>query len=473
VDIGVFDLQVTDFFSRNKVLGSSHGNPGYDYFAQHFEKSLENHANSWYGGWGCMMHLLFFPTRKSKHMTTNNAWQRHLKNFRSSHPGLTLKESMRAASLTYRGTAGNKAYKSITLLNKGPLPHDLNEKIINYAKAKKEFERTLKECHDMYNDLHFEKGYDVTVLDTCFLPQNEYQINHLKMEDEFYLNFVIGPRARSVLVDTFKSMTELRLLEITDSGDDDTIADLLQAISNNSNIKEMYLTLINNNVDVKTVRGITGLMKKKKVDGLWLKQKGKEFKKKALNAISSVADSGLKQLTLELDMQLDGVILLSKILVKNKSITNLGIENSSIHGEKFIQISKSIKKSNIKDLNLYQNGLQDADMIPMQNLLRRSKLRLTHLYLNYNKIGDIGARYLSEVIARNLNIQYLDLTGNKIGDAGAILIALAWVSKDRTRHSTLYNVLLLNDNPGYDYFAEYFEDHWISRRRLGLHGAIV
>lgn len=313
-------------------------------------------------------------------------------------------------------------------------------------------------------------------LDTCFLPQNEYQINYLRKNVRFNLDFVIGQRARSVLVDTFKLMTELKLLSISNSGDDDTIADLLRTISNNSHLQRFNLLLNNNiNVDVKTVRAITGLLKKRKISAMLLRQEGEDFGKNAMKAISSVKDSGLEVLKLELDMGLDGVISLSKMLVKNKSITQLTIENSSINAEKLLQISKSIKTSSVTELGLPGNGLQDADMIPMQNLLRRSKLRLSVLHLSHNKIGDVGARYLSEVIARNLNIKYLDLTHNVIGEVGARLIALAWVSKGRTHLSTIRRYrnwyrfldLHMNGNPGYAYFAEHFERHWRSMQNRG------
>ncbi|XP_035458665.2 leucine-rich repeat-containing protein 71-like [Spodoptera frugiperda] len=122
--------------------------------------------------------------------------------------------------------------------------------------------------------------------------------------------------------------------------------------------------------------------------------------------------------------------------------------NSGLHAAAIYEISKILPKSNITEICLDYSYVSEANyyiLLKYENLkhLSLSKcsinddclklitaelsrinptLKLCALNLATNRITDVGAKYLAEMLRYNRNIGYLNLADNMIGDEGAISI---------------------------------------------------
>ena len=168
------------------------------------------------------------------------------------------------------------------------------------------------------------------------------------------------------------------------------------------------------------------------------KDKEEEVVEKILENILKNEGNGLENLNLsqcklgtKKSMQ-----LLEKIIIKNKNLKNLEINNRGIFKECFnIDISniKDVKLTNcqiktinylsLDKLNLSNNNICLDGLKKLSNLLSDEKCSLTKLNLNNNLIGDDGCATLSEGIAKNNSLISLNLSANNILNKGVVEIA--------------------------------------------------
>ncbi|KAF9418641.1 hypothetical protein HW555_004607 [Spodoptera exigua] len=111
---------------------------------------------------------------------------------------------------------------------------------------------------------------------------------------------------------------------------------------------------------------------------------------------------------------------LSKMLTKF-NITEICLDSTYVPEGNYHILLKNV---NLKHLSLSKCSINDAILKPMALELSRIETtsKLCALNLTTNKITDIGAKYLAQVLRTNRNIGYLNLADNMIGDDGAISI---------------------------------------------------
>ena len=97
-------------------------------------------------------------------------------------------------------------------------------------------------------------------------------------------------------------------------------------------------------------------------------------------------------------------------------------------------------------LDLGDNNVGDKGAELLRDSLKGTKCELTVLYLDFNKIGDIGAKHLSDAIKDNCKLTWLHLGRNNIGDQGAEYLSNAL--KDRNRKLPRLRVRLGSSQQG-------------------------
>ena len=144
----------------------------------------------------------------------------------------------------------------------------------------------------------------------------------------------------------------------------------------------------------------------------------------------------------------EGVTAVAKMLVENKTLTELVLYNCHISSEGAVELAAALCKSTtLNDLNLSYNPIGEhvegvtavAKMLVENKTLTRLDLRdchissegavklatalcknstLNHLYLNRNPIGVEGASSMSDMLQHNTSLEYLDLRDDSVGEEG-------------------------------------------------------
>ena len=112
--------------------------------------------------------------------------------------------------------------------------------------------------------------------------------------------------------------------------------------------------------------------------------------------------------------------LLMPIRVKMK-LRHLDLSSNNIGDEGARYVSKSIHgMRELRHLDLSSNNIGDEGAKYLSQSIGYHMSKLRHLDLSSNNIGDEGAKYLSESIGYHMSkLRHLDLSSNNIGDEGA------------------------------------------------------
>jgi Ran GTPase-activating protein (RanGAP) involved in mRNA processing and transport len=78
----------------------------------------------------------------------------------------------------------------------------------------------------------------------------------------------------------------------------------------------------------------------------------------------------------------------------------------------------------LEHLNLNKVGMTDKGIIALANAVKDHPC-LSELYIDNNKIGRVGAKFLGECFKQNMTIQTISMSGNSMGSRGAAALAEA------------------------------------------------
>ena len=80
--------------------------------------------------------------------------------------------------------------------------------------------------------------------------------------------------------------------------------------------------------------------------------------------------------------------------------------------------------TNLQRVDLYENNMTDAQLLPIVDAIRGHHNKLEELRLDDNNIGDVGCEAIATLLGDpSCNLRTLGLSYNQIGDAGATAIA--------------------------------------------------
>lgn len=106
-------------------------------------------------------------------------------------------------------------------------------------------------------------------------------------------------------------------------------------------------------------------------------------------------------------------------------LERLDLSANDLRGGVSALASYIMRNSNLRELNLYNNSVDDGSWVDLMAVLGRAS-QLTSLNLGFNNMGVHGAAGLSEAIIRDGglgNLSELYLGSNDLGDCGACAIA--------------------------------------------------
>ena len=260
-----------------------------------------------------------------------------------------------------------------------------------------------------------------------------------------------------ILTDKFNSLYIRLSNTLTDSN---TLGKLLRKISFKRQFKTLGFYLKNLNEDLLNVfLDYLGKMQESLVN-LKLKIKFDEDKKGVVVTEKILENllkgtGGLDNLTFE-EFNFsneNSMILLEKVVVKNKNLKNLIIYNSNIHNRCFsIDVSNvinvkinhcelfSINFLPLDVLNISNNNISKDGIKKLVELLSDEKCTLAKLNLSNNYIGDEGSIILSQGISKNNSLIAINLSSNYILNAGVIEIAKSL--KSETGNKTIKKINL-------------------------------
>lgn len=135
----------------------------------------------------------------------------------------------------------------------------------------------------------------------------------------------------------------------------------------------------------------------------------------------------------------EGVQAIATGMVKhNKALVELNLSESGIGDVALGALSKVWAALNsglrLRSVDLSANGITDEGVAVLCTALVRNPVAaLAYLNLNFNRIGDIGARALSLCLASNKNLTMLHLRKNGISTQGAAALKAAWIETGHKR----------------------------------------
>ena len=135
----------------------------------------------------------------------------------------------------------------------------------------------------------------------------------------------------------------------------------------------------------------------------------------------------------------EGLQAIAAGLVKhNKSVVKLNMSECGISDAGLDALSKVWAALNIglrlRSVDLAANGITDEGVAVLCTALVRNPVAaLAYLNLNFNRVGDIGARALSLCLASNKNLVMLKLRKNGISTQGAAALKAAWIETGHKR----------------------------------------
>lgn len=299
------------------------------------------------------------------------------------------------------------------------LPHDIAKEIISIntpylpkerkKQDAKDHENLLEEqpdCKDFYQKrgLYYTKCFLYNTKDPT--QPNTYQVEALKKKKKIEIFEPLNGASYHVLLPVLKRTRKLRYLEIYNQFDmtDAEYKKIFEALAENQDLTEDFSLVLSNlhNLGSESLSGIEKLISKKKIHTFYLQATSDSyFDKKArtdfgdylAEAISKSIPKHafLKQLNLRgWGLQDDkGVFLLAKMLLNNKSLRYLTLDNNGIGNRGFTHICNALKlNTSLLELSLSQNDIDDAAMNEFYNALRQNKT-LKIIKLDRNRIRDL------------------------------------------------------------------------------------
>jgi len=119
-------------------------------------------------------------------------------------------------------------------------------------------------------------------------------------------------------------------------------------------------------------------------------------------------------------MDTGNLIMLSKAIYQHKTITSIKLSNNLIDSQTITALTESFESCpNLTSITLSGNFLYDSGILPLVPVLTR----MTHVYLDSNRIGNIGMAYLSDVIKQSTSLKTIHLRWNSFSDEGVIKLA--------------------------------------------------
>lgn len=119
----------------------------------------------------------------------------------------------------------------------------------------------------------------------------------------------------------------------------------------------------------------------------------------------------------------DSMIIIAKALQSADCAISVFLNNNKIDDIGAKVLSESLKNTKIRILSLEDNEIGDEGAKVLAAALSVDKS--ASLYLKNNRIGPAGAEALTKVWATRTSQYTIDLSGNQIGDEGAKRVALA------------------------------------------------
>lgn len=212
---------------------------------------------------------------------------------------------------------------------------------------------------------------------------------------------------------------------------------LEELITNNNNLKKLHLSISLTN---DTIQKLSKYLENSNIRLIDLSKSSIDFEQFNTLCLSLKTMSKLHKLDLSsCNIQKNVSNQIGEILIDNKVIKKLLLNNNNLEDEGFISIISSLKNNNnLIELSVENNNITLNSIQSFKEILPTTSIRF--LNLSNNKINDSGITELSEGLQSFTKLHFLSLGGNKISDNS--LNILIESLKQHKKLSTLY----LNDN---------------------------
>ena len=216
------------------------------------------------------------------------------------------------------------------------------------------------------------------------------------------------------LVEALKLNINLTEINLESTGCDDKDTELIITMIK-SNITLQTLKLGNNNFNMSNKKGCQRLV--------YALKNNTTLKRLDLNN-NNMGDT---QINID-DTQKEKVVTVCDILAfslkENKSLTELNIQHNKLNHLRAYLLSKALKNSSINILNISNNLIGDLGAKWIADMLFDNS-NLKTLKLGYNEIGDEGIKELANALKHNRTLLTLELNNNNFGRIGIIALATA------------------------------------------------
>lgn len=120
----------------------------------------------------------------------------------------------------------------------------------------------------------------------------------------------------------------------------------------------------------------------------------------------------------------EGVAEVAKFVRDNPFVKYLDLRGNNLQAKGATALSNAIKLNrSLKSLNLKWNAV-GRDPSGVEALCRalKSNLNITHLDLRNNRVNNVGAKYIGQMLTENTTITHMDLSWNDLGVDGGIAL---------------------------------------------------
>ena len=263
----------------------------------------------------------------------------------------------------------------------------------------------------------------------------------------------IGEPDCEALCELLKSSHSLQCLDIAHNNlSSESVASIITVLSHNSSLTTLDIS--NSHFSMANVDSLASVLKdhsKCTLTGLYLEDCHISSEGAVELAAALCKNTTLIQLNLShnpIGEHVEGVTAVAKMLVENKTLTRLDLEDCHINSEGAVELAATLcKNTTLDDLDLKHNPIGEhmegatavAEMLVENKTLTKLDLRDCHissegavelaaalcknttlkrLYLNRNLIGVEGASSMSDMLQHNTSLKVLDLHDDSVGEEG-------------------------------------------------------
>ena len=215
------------------------------------------------------------------------------------------------------------------------------------------------------------------------------------------------------LCELLKSSHSLQHLDISDNNlSSESVANIITGLSHNSSLTNLNVS--NSHFSMANVDSLVSVLKDhpKKCTLTWLYLRDCHISSEGAVELAAALceNTTLKHLDLShnsIGEHVDGANAVAKVLVENKTLTELNLQECHISSEGAVELAAALCKNSIlKDLNLNRNPIGVEGASSMSGMLQ-TNTSLENLHLRNDSVGEEGVHQLINSLKHNQTLRVL------------------------------------------------------------------